>query len=384
MSSGRVAPATRRRAERAAVATAALRTAADVRSFALKNWRDLVPQLLLGLTRVTPAREDDSLIQIEVLEGAPIRRLLLVPLASGEPRLVRALLPRLRELAQPHDTWAGLVVPHMGASGAKVCHAAGVGFVDCSGNAHLRFNAVIVQISGKRNKFGARKRPRTLFNDKATIPLRILLENPGKLVTTREIAERGGLSLGWVSQILQQLHAEGHVERERGGGTRVIDPPRLVGEWLRQYAFEHNAVFPFRMRQPVTETLELLRRLQPPLFERYALTLEAGVAAATGGQSPEHLHLYLPDLAQNRQRALEVWSDALALRPAGYAADCFLVAPTYTHAAFFGMHRAAGLRVVSDLQLYLDLFHYPSAARPEAQAAVARRLPFPVETATAH
>lgn len=366
------------------MASVALRTAADVRSFALKNWRELVPQLLLAQTRVGPAREDDTLIQIDVLEGDPVRRLLLVPLASGEPRLVRGLLPRLRELARPRDTWAGLVVPHMGASGAKVCQAAGGGFIDCCGNAHLRFNAVIVQISGKRNKFGARKRPRTLFNDKATIPLRILLEKPGVLMTTREIAERGGLSLGWVSQILQQLHAEGYVERERGGGTRVIDPPRLVGEWLQQYAFEHNAVFPFRMRQPIDDTLELLRALQPPLFDRYALTLEAGVAAATGGRVPAQLHLYLPDLAQNRKIALELWSEALLLRPAGYDADCFLVAPTYTHAAFFGMHRAAGLRVVSDLQLYLDLFHYPSAARHQAQEAVARRLPFPVEGATAH
>jgi hypothetical protein len=272
----------------------------------------------------------------------------------------------------------------MGASGAAVCRKAGVGYIDCCGNAYLRFNHVIVQISGKRNKFSSPKRPRTLFNDKATIPLRILLENPGELVTTREIAERGGLSLGWVSQILQQLHAEGHVERERGGGTRIVDPPRLVGEWLQQYAFEHNAVFPFRMRASIAETLQILRTLQPPLFERYALTLEAAVAALTGTEEPQQLHLYLPDLAQNKKRALEVWSEALQLRAAGYDANCFLVAPTYTHAAFFGMHRAEGLRLVSDLQLYLDLFHYPCADRSQAQAAVAQRLPFTVEAPGRH
>jgi len=366
------------------VSPSSLRTASDVRSFALKNWRTLLPELLLPHSRVGDAPEDDSLVQIEIPGGDPVRRLLLLPLASGEPRLVRGLLPRLRELAQRADTWAGLLVPHMGTSGMKVCHKAGVGYIDCCGNAFLRFNQVVVQISGKRNKFSSPKRPRTLFNDKATIPLRILLENPGELVTTREIAERGGMSLGWVSQILQQLHTEGHVERERGGGTRVVDPPRLLGEWLQQYAFEHNAVFPFRMREPAEDTLQMLRTLQPPLFERYALTLEAAVASLTGRRHPQQLHLYLPDLAHDKERALAVWADALQLRPAGYDADCFLVAPTYTHAAFFGMYRAEGLRVVSDLQLYLDLFHYPSAARPQAQAAVAERLPFTVESATAH
>jgi hypothetical protein len=32
--------------------------------------------------------------------------------------------------------------------------------------------------------------------------------------------------------------------------------------------------------------------------------------------------------------------------------------------------------MVSDLQLYLDLFHYPAASRRQAQAAVLARLPF--------
>ncbi len=362
-----------------------LRTAVDVRSYFLKNWRELMPDLLVAQTRAGLAAEDENLIQVDLTEPGAVRRLLLLPLASGEPRLVRSLLPRLREMARRPDTWAGLVVPHMGTSGVKVCREAGVGYVDCCGNAYLRFNQVVVQISGNRNKFTIRKRPRTVFNDKATIPLRILLESPGKLVTTREIADRGRMSLGWVSQILQQLHTEGYVERRRGGGTRIIDPPRLIGDWLRHYTFEHNAVFPFRMRDAgATDTLQRLRTLKPPLFERYALTLGAAVAALTGERKAKQLHLYLPDLAHDKDGALAAWSDALQLRPAGYDANCFLVAPAYTHAAFFGMHRAEGLRVVSDLQLYLDLFHYSGAVLPEAQATVMTRLPFAVESPTAH
>jgi hypothetical protein len=354
-----------------------LRTAADVRSYFLTNWRQLVPDLLAPQCRVGPAPEDERLVQIELREGRPVRRLLLVPLASGEPRLLRGLLPRLRQLGVAPDTWPGLAVPHMGASGVKVCREAGAGFIDCCGNALLRFNQVVVQISGNRNKFSARKRPRTLFNDKATIPLRILLADPAALVTTREIAERGGMSIGWVSQILQQLHAEGYVERKRGGGTRLVDPLRLLDDWVQQYAFEHNAVFPFRMREPAAgETLDRLRELPAPLQERYALTLEAAFAAISPASEPEALHLYLPDLAIDKDRALDTWAEALRLRPAGHGADCFLVAPAYTHAAFFGIRRAGGLRMVSDLQLYLDLFHYPAAARRQAQAAVLARLPF--------
>ena len=140
---------------------ASLRTAADVRSFVLKNWKQLLPELLVAQTRVGLADEDDSLVQVDVRDGSPVARLLLLPLASGEPRLVRGLLPRLRELSGREDTWAGLVVPHMGASGLKVCREAGVSFIDCCGNSYLRFNQVVVQISGNRNKFTAPKRPRS-------------------------------------------------------------------------------------------------------------------------------------------------------------------------------------------------------------------------------
>jgi len=294
--------------------------------------------------------------------------------------MIRGLLPRLRELRHDPDTWSGLLVPHMGAAGLKVCREAGVGFIDCCGNVYLRFNHVVVQIEGNRNKFSVPKRLRTLFHDKATIPLRILLERPGEWVTTREIAEEGGLSLGWVSQILQQLDAQGYVDRKRGGGTRLVHPDRLLNDWLEQYAFEQNEVYPFRVRgASVMDTIEHLRSLEPPLSDRYALTLQAAFSAFSSLEDkPTQLHLYLPDLLGAADDTLGRWAGELDLRPAGLGANCFLIKPTYENATFFGARDHNDLRLVSDLQLYLDLYHYPAAGKSHAQAAVAERLPFAV------
>jgi hypothetical protein len=36
----------------------------------------------------------------------------------------------------------------MGANGITVCREADVGYIDCCGNTFLRFNSVVVQISG--------------------------------------------------------------------------------------------------------------------------------------------------------------------------------------------------------------------------------------------
>ena len=125
-----------------------------------------------------------------------------------------------------------------------------------------------MQISGNRNKFGAPKRPRTLFNDKATIPsAHSCSRTRTALVTTREIAERGGMSIGMgVTDPPAAACRRDTSSASRGGGTRVTDPPRLLERLAcSQYTFEHNAVFPFRMREPrVEDTLQLLRTLQPP------------------------------------------------------------------------------------------------------------------------
>jgi len=274
-------------------------------------------------------------------------------------------------------------VPHMGAAGARLAREANIGFLDCCGNAFLRFNTVFVQISGNRNRFSARKQIRTLFHDKATIPLRVMLEHPGDWLTTREIAERGGLSLGWVSQILQQMDADGYLERKAGGGSRLVHPRRLLSDWLEEYAFEVNEVFPFQLQEGAPElVLQRLRTVDADLASRYALTLQSAVHALRlrRGQRrlPFDLHVYVPDLSGDLEGTLERWRKVLGLRPAGHGANCFLVKPAYPHAVFFGAQTSHGLRSVSDLQLYLDFFHRPGVENKPSAAMIASRLPFGV------
>lgn len=348
-----------------------MRTAADVRSYFLTHWRELVPEIIVTGVRVSGSAADPDIIEIELLgqPGAAVQRLALVPASSSEPRQVRGLLPRMRRLAASRGMWAGLLVPHMGAAGARLCREAGIGFLDCCGNAHMRFNNVLVQISGQRNRFTERKQVRTLFHDKATIPLRVMLQSPGEWMTTREIAERGGLSLGWVSQILQQMHAEGYIERQRGGGSRLVRSQQLVADWLEEYAFEVNEMFPFQLRDDDLEgALQRLRTVNSKLADRYALTLQSAVhaleLAPAQRRLPYDLHIYLPELNEDLEETLETWRRVLGLRPAGHGANCFLVKPAYRHAIFFDAQANQGLRSVSDLQLYMDLYHHPGSGTP--------------------
>lgn len=366
-----------------------MRTATEVRAYFLSNWREIVPEILVTGVRVSTAPEDPAMVEVELLAptGA-VRRLLCLPTMSGEPRHVRGLLPRLRRLALTPGVSVLLIVPHMGAAGARLAREANIGYLDCCGNAYVNFNSVFVQISGNRNRFSERKQVRTLFQDKATIPLRVMLEHPGDWLTTREIAERGSLSLGWVSQILQQMNADGYIERKRGGGSRLVHPRRLVRDWLDQYAFEVNEVFPFELQEGEPElVLQRLRTIDADLAKRYALTLQSAVHALQMQRHqrrlPFDLHVYIPDLNGDLEGTLERWRNVLGLRPAGHGANCFLIKPAYPKAIFFGAQAGHGLRAVSDLQLYLDFFHRPGTERGPSAATIANRLPFGVD-AEAH
>jgi len=361
-----------------------MRTAAEVRAYFLSNWRELVPEIIVTGVRVAGARDDADLIEIELLgqPGAPVQRLILMPASSSEPRQVRGMLPRMRRMASRPGVWSGLLVPHMGAAGARLCREAGIGYLDCCGNSYMRFNNVLVQIAGQRNRFTERKQVRTLFHDKATIPLRVMLQAPGEWMTTRDIAERGGLSLGWVSQILQQMHAEGYIERQRGGGSRLVRPQQLVADWLEEYAFDVNELYPFQLKNDDLQgALQRLRTVNAKLSDRYALTLQSAVhalqLAPKQRRLPYDLHIYIPELNEDLEETLETWRRVLGLRPAGHGANCFLVKPAYRHAIFFDAQAGQGLRSVSDLQLYMDLYHHPDSRDP-ARNRLASRLAFDV------
>jgi len=54
--------------------------------------------------------------------------------------------------------------------------------------------------------------------------------------------------------------------------------------------------------------------------------------------------------------------EKLKLREAGKGFNLIFLLPYYKHSVFHGKERIGKLWVVSDLQLYLDLYNYPSRA----------------------
>jgi hypothetical protein len=121
------------------------------------------------------------------------------------------------------------------------------------------------------------------------------------------------------------------------------------------------------VRAPIGSPERFYPRLIDALgARRWALTLQAGASLVVRHAVWETIHVYVEDLRETVQHlAHEIgWE-----RGEG---KLVLLEPHYADSAWFGMRAAKRVNVVSDLQLVLDLWHYPVRGREQAELLLER------------
>ncbi len=155
---------------------------------------------------------------------------------------------------------------------------------------------------------------------------------------------------------------------------RLVRPRDLVDDWVHFYSYKNNQSAAYYCHaKDLPEILDQIAMLKIPKEMRYALTLHAGAWLAAPHAVAQEVHLYA-DGEGDRQKILSFWKDRLKLEPAERGANFYLLKPYYRHSVFYGVRSLKGLRVVSDLQLYLDLKHYPIRGEEQAEHLFEKRL----------
>ena len=83
----------------------------------------------------------------------------------------------------------------------------------------------------------------------------------------------------------------------------------------------------------------------------------------------QEVHMYV-----GNEKALEYLKKRLKLRSAEQGANHILMLPYYKHSVFYDSRIKEGLRVVSDIQLYLDLHGYPIRGLEQAEHLLDKKL----------
>ncbi len=295
----------------------------------------------------------------------------------GEPWAIRPTIHHLREYRQLHPEHTPLLVtPFIGPQGRELCKENGIGYIDLSGNCFLEGNGIYVDKVAERNRFREPKRAKALFSDKASLVVRAVLERVSQPHGVRELSRQLRVSPAWTSQVLSALVKARYAARANRE-TYVSRPSELLRDWAESYDFlRRNDVYPFFCESPTPQDLiARIASLESTAIMKYALTLHAGASLVAPFAEFHEVHVYV-DPSVRRSDTERLWMEALDLEKVDRGGNIYLVRPYYKQSVFYGVRQVNGVSVVSDIQLYVDLYNFPMRGREQAEHLMRERLSY--------
>jgi len=129
-----------------------------------------------------------------------------------------------------------LVAPYITREVAERCRQLHLSFIDTAGNAYLKAPGLLVYVVGNKKPTELRQDHYSAMNSAGLQIAFAIACRPALVQTTyREIAARAGVALGTVGPVMKDLEARGYLRFQRGPDRKLIDPARMVEEWVTHY-----------------------------------------------------------------------------------------------------------------------------------------------------
>jgi DNA-binding PadR family transcriptional regulator len=203
-----------------------------------------------------------------------------------------------------------------------------------------------------------------IFADKATFILRRMLSNPEKKWVTRDFMGDDGVSLGTAQGVLETMAKKGYIERVKRGPDSyalLTNKNELISDWVAEYQFDLNEVDVY-----YSPDKNILLKLKDYLKDKqYALTLHVGANLITSFVVTDQIDLYFRP--ENWKKEILELRQQLDLKELVRGGNIHIIHPTYKNSVFYGARAIKGYKVVSDLQLYLDLYNFKPRGREHAE-----------------
>ncbi len=260
-----------------------------------------------------------------------------------------------------------IVASHfMGPNRRAMLKEMGVGYIDMAGNIYIRAPGIFIEREGRSNPFVSNREGLNPFSDKASIILRILLDEPNRFWGIREIANLGGINPGWVSVVVDNLVERGLVDFNREKGVSLLRGEDLIKEWSDIYDWRRNKFqYYYCHALNIQELLGRISNINLESDKSIALGFQAGAYLLSPYATFNQIHLIIDGHSFDTIRP-EI-ERQLELEPKKEGANIILVRPYYKYSALFGARRIDKWNVVSDIQLYLDLNKYPLRGTEQAE-----------------
>lgn len=185
----------------------------------------------------------------------------------------------------------------------------------------------------------------------------LLLNYKDKVFTLRDFSKLSGLSLGFISQFSNLLKEAGYMAE--GRQMKLKEPGALLNILRDIYFYEKHDVHFFYVATKPEETIKKIGDFGKNRI--YALTKMAGASKIAPFVRFEFVDFYIPSTEE-----IPFWQEKLELSYVELGGNINLIVPSDKR-ILTDLQDVNGLKIVSNIQLYLDLYKYPARGREQAE-----------------
>jgi hypothetical protein len=306
----------------------------------------------------------DLIVRLKI--NGRLQSLLVKVKSSGEPRIIRTAIQQLREsLSQINNGYPVVAAPYISEDTANLCKQGKIGYIDLAGNCFLTFDRLYIERKYYPNPAIEKRGVRSIFSPKSSRILRVMLNNPQRRPWgVWQLAKEADISIGLVSKVKERLLDLEYVSGEKY--LTLTRPIEILEEWANNYSFRKNKIYDYfsfdNIKDVEQKLAQYCRQQQIP----YALTLFSGAALVAP------FSRYTRGFAYIGKNISEV-VDKLGLKEVSSGPN-FTILDPYDEGVFYGNNEVDNMRVVSDVQLYLDLIGFKGRGEESAKFLLEQRI----------
>ena len=312
-------------------------------------------------------RRADFEMNVKLKDGKRYRIIFEIK-SVGQPRYVRSAVNQLQSFINNDKNSYGIVgAPYLSEESINICRDNNVGCVDLAGNCYIEFENIFIQVKGNPNLLVTTRQQKSLFATKSTRILRVLLCQPTKKWKISELAAEAQVSLGQASNVKKKLLDYEYVVEDESRKIALKNPDSLLKKWADNYSYRQNKIYNFY-------SLDVSQQAEQRISEycvlnniQYAFTLTTGADIVNPFLRYKRVFLYLkPESINGVSRDLQ-WKSV-------ETGPNITVLEPYDEGVLYGIQDIQKKRVVSDIQLYLDLRSYKERGEEAAEQIYDKRI----------
>lgn len=297
------------------------------------------------------------------LQGGVKKKIVFEITGTAQIASIRQRVLDAKERANLLNAYPAVGGIFFGERARKVCKDEGVGYVDLAGNVYFSVGNAYFEREVNKNPFSKTPSLKSLFTPIASRIVRAMLVEPERTWRVRDLAEAGDVSVGYTQKVIKKLINEEFGRRDQERRFVLVAPGKLLDEWSRDYSKNKNkrAIF-YSFEKDQDKLLALVDRVSQSGRLTYALGYVSGalkVAPFIRGFNKAQFFTRSQDDVEQYRKLLN-----LSLVESGGNVEIFL---PYDEGVLYKLQEIDGVKIVSNIQLYIDLVNHPGRGREQAQ-----------------